>query len=373
MVMVTMSALSLLLAAPAPDEFVRAYSEAIQSYDPIHLELSFREVCEAPTKLNGVAIREGSYVVRRDGKRWKIDAKGLSRGFNDEGRLHEVRTDHEWVVNESFGEVLVQVDVASKKLDYVDFRREPRPERETVATADSFMMLFGFNYGDGKLPLVDVFRESKLEAREEMLKGKPALRLDSIGRFGRATVWFDPQAGMQVCRLVKLKSGEDLLYDNKVSSIPVVPADRFSPGGKVITIETALDVTKFAKSGDKYFPQDAVITAVSNYADGRKAGTRYTLHVDSVRLGAIPASEFNVTTPIPDGFAVQVTDQPNIEYEWRGGRIQKSISAEARANLRAARFGSTFSIAGYFFGFAALLLLTAVLATWLYQRAGTNT
>ena len=59
--------LSLVIAVPTPDTLVDRYVECIRFYDTSELKLQFREVCESPTRLQGVTIREGTYVVRHDG------------------------------------------------------------------------------------------------------------------------------------------------------------------------------------------------------------------------------------------------------------------------------------------------------------------
>jgi len=361
--------LGLLLPLATPAELVQEHLRSVALFDGVEFELTFREVCEAPTELDGITIREGSCFVRHDGADWRLWQRELYRSANETRKLEESRLDHEWLVSKSVGEIIVETSDEHRTPRYVIANLTARPTRESVGTADSFMMLLGFNYGDGGRSLSDVFGDSRLEAHEDVLNGHTTWKLQSEGRYGRTTIWFDPSAAMQVCRLHREKSGSDLLNDIPISQLPAANPDKFSPGGKIRTIETFLDISKFGKWNDSYYPIDGVIQSTTSYFLGQQSSIRYSFHIDKFRRCEFTEADFKIRSSIPDGYAVQVDDQPNIEYEWRGGQIVKAISAVARANLLTSRFGSSFSIAGYFLSFSIVVLLLTTLLVWRYRRA----
>ncbi|MBI3839335.1 MAG: hypothetical protein HY288_15560, partial [Planctomycetia bacterium] len=172
---------------------------------------------------------------------------------------------------------------------------------------------------------------------------------------------------LRVKRLHFLKTGDDLYNDKKVSDFPLVQPSPSEPGGKISSLETTLEVSKFEESGGARYPSAATITTAKNYENGQRSAARYDMRIDRFKRGGFSASDFAITT-VPDGYVVQVQDHPNVEFEWKNGAIVKTLNSETQSRLGSAKFYSTFSIVGYLLVFAICLIAVAYLGSWAYRR-----
>jgi hypothetical protein len=355
--------------APTVDDLIGAYLDSGRMYESCEFRLTFLETHEGASPLAGITTSEGTYHVRRDSGRWRIASQETIRRFNSQKQLKETRKAFETVVT-SPTYILVGLQGQGPKVEYVAAHLDGRPESEGVLTTGYFTLLFGFVPGNGKTPFLDVLRQSTLSVHSDATLGEPTWRLESHGPYGKARIWFDPAWGMQVRRFAFEKSGADLLNAKKVSDLPEAKPNSFGPGGRVQRFERTLDVTRMERAGDVYFPADCVIKTATEYAGGKRTAVRYAMHIDQFRPGGVFADDaFAITTPIPDGFRVQVRDRPNIEFEWRGGQIAKVVNAATERNLSSSRFaGTSFFPIGYFILFAVALLAAIGVGGFAYRR-----
>jgi hypothetical protein len=362
----------LVAADPTTSDLVKAYDSSIGIYNHVEFRARFREIYDGPSIMNGRVAREGTYFVRHDERRWKITFDGVAR-HPEGGRIVEVAEAFEKCVNDR-GFIEAGRDrhenETTEKLEYVIAEFKGPSEARRFEFTDHFLTIFGYFPAIGSRSLTELLQSSKLEVHRDVdvSSGKLLWRLESVGQYGRVSIWFDPEFGMQVRRLTKTAAGDDLVDTVKVSDIPPISADLWRPDGQIIKFTTAIDVDRFASWGDTFYPSKFTVTVAEEYTSGHMI-RRYETEIDNFRGSPEFADDAFEMKTIPEGFAVQVDDSPKIEYQWRDGRISKVVNRATERNLFSAVFRSTYSGLAYFVIFAVLLIGLLLVGTWVYRRA----
>lgn len=360
------------VTAPPATDLVDAYNAWSLAFDGAEYHFHIRENYHGPKPVNGTMLREGDYLVRRDGQRWRIEYEGIARlPVDRQGKVETSSHAFEFSVANPPTFVQVGRDGDAKEVQFVLAHLNGLPaERPITVATDDFMAVYGYINGNGTRSIQDILKESALSTATDIIDGTPVWRLDANGVDGKLQIWFDTERSRRVHRLLLTKTGSDRFGKKRLNEIPAAdPSDLYYPAARLQKVSVLLDMARFGQLGDDRVPADMTLVTTMTYSNDSRVEMRYEMHIDEFSRNPVWAADaFDVSAPIPEGFVVQVEDQPNVDYEWRNGKISKKVNRGTLANLMASVFETAFSGVGYFVVFAGLLLGIAAAGAWAYRR-----
>jgi len=362
-------AVTVLMQAPDSSELFDTYVKSTQVFDHAEWRLRFGEKYSGPKPLNGTIIREGLYTIRRDRDRWKINFEGINR-LLEKGRPRTEPEVYEICMPEKERYLQVGVDGKSKQPDSLIAYLHGLPaDRPIGATIDNFMALLGYLPGNGQYPLEAILRESSLSVHEGRLDGRPAWRLAAATKYGKVNIWFDADEQRLVRQIDLEKSGDDLSNKIAMKDMPEQPGSSFYPNGRLMRSAEKLRFEKYEQKDGRAVPREALLETTRVFTGDQKVTIQYQMVVEEFKaVDSFEKGAFDISTAIPEGFNAQVQDEPNIEYQWRSGKVVKAVSDRTLSNLLAGWFDSAFSPIGYFVVFAVILTAVSALSVWSYRR-----
>lgn len=252
-----------------------------------------------------------SLQFRRDNDRteWRgsifpCDANGnADPNFNH--TLNEIFTEDRYVsfgkpANEQLRGVVVGTDVNDKLQRLLDDPGQGSP-------------LWGRIFGSDHKSVADLLAESaELRMRRETLKGASCYVLEGTTKYGKVSVWIDPQKGYSALKWTIEKRKPDLFNDRPISAESWV---------------ATFDSVKFQEIANKFVPIAGVFTLSDRYPDSRNYCDREEITVSDVRLNpdfdSMRAFEIN----FPNGTRVFSKEAPGIRYKWQDGAVVPDVDS----------------------------------------------
>ena len=290
-------------------EIIQHYKESLQYVQSVSMKIDINVVDETKSG-NGQEFSyvKTSFVFRRDhdqtewiGDRLFVDKEGVvdtSKSFV----LNNVMTgDASWSV---IGLVNKLPMLATKTKEYKERQKGLFDDPEHGGA------LFSRIYGNSHKSATDLLAESAdLHLKDEMenVNGALCYVLEATTKYGKVTVWIDPERGYNPLRWIIHKTEDDLFDDKPISSN---------------SWEAVFDASKLQKIGETFIITGGNLTHTISSADGYTSVSRYTYKVSEAELNP----DFNALgafkIKLPNGTPVQIAES-QIKYRWWNGKIVK--------------------------------------------------
>jgi hypothetical protein len=363
---------------PTPQQLLSAYENHLKTYERATLKVHAHICLSGLMAPPGTFEEQSEYCIWRDKDRWKYL---IDRSFQspDNGALKSFRTTTEMLYPER-GSVHVESEPDTRKVKYVvaSLDELPETERMRIGAFEASVALNGY-FGNGGVLLPAILRASSLTARKQQLSGQDLWVLEGTGAWGRHALWLDPNHGYLPRRIEQHKRGHDWIEPGK-SVLSLAPGDGiYNPAASYDRITQRMDATTIKHVGNSDVVVAFTVTEETRFSNGQSVTSNSSFRFSDIDLRPdfSSADPFKINSPVPNGTPVQVTDHSGIKFEWRDGRIVKSVNASSLANLEDVAFIASRSmhdlgwrmpiIAG---GTAAALVLVAWCARrWLNRAA----
>ncbi len=341
---------------PTAEDLIQAYERSLSPFRKVTFRLHERVYAVAGWERyggekvpDGTMTRDAACHYWREGKRWKVWESSERLAWL-KGTASMRKVAHE-TIYPAKGQMNIILDEQGRKAEGMLVNPNELTEEESLAIGivSGAFCLPGV---DGRMSglldsLPETLRASRASAKRAQLEGKDVWLLECTGpRSGQLSAWLDPSHGFLPLRVVVLKqNNEDY----------VEATDQF-------------DATKFSFVGDHPVISDCVATSETLKKDGTREITRVTGTFSEINFNPdFSTDPFTPSVPIPDGFPVTVPGEESIAYEWQGGRVVKSVSQSALANLQGNVFHSMSALRRWFWP-AVVLLVIGVGVLWFRRR-----
>lgn len=362
-------------ADPTPAELLQAYEKTLGRYDRVAYRAEVQLTYDGPKLPVGTVIEDSSYQVSRDGDRCKILSSRTFHGRNqktDKMQKTEQRGEMLWPEKG-----LIWVD--DKPFQGERFRFGVRARfGEATATErlsmspDGVSPVYGRFHGNGRLPLPDILRQCALSARKQQMNGQPVWVLEATGKWGSFALWLDPEADYLPRRLEQRKKGADWIEEGMPVSSVSGWKTSYYPEGRLTEDSVILEGVRIERLDTTHMLTGFTMRRSTRFDNGQTVTIATRAHIQNVRLNPDFAKEnpFTITTPVPNGTRVRVLDQPNIEFEWRDGKVVKAVDQASLGNLLGHGFLSGSLWSGLLAAGSLVVLAFALTAgsRWLVRR-----
>ncbi|MBX9584337.1 MAG: hypothetical protein K2X87_28900 [Gemmataceae bacterium] len=261
-----------------------------------------------------------------DPPRWKVLDRGSTTSMQD-GRQVTNTSQGEEVISAA-GEISVSADPKTgRALSGVSAYVRPLPPEllQRLTYGPYSLALDGRTNTNGFIPLPELIRDGRVKTEPTPLNGKPAVLVESAGRWGRLNVWLDPANGYLPVRIAQEKSAGDLIYEG----VPVgsVTKDEDGKPVKLTSWKQEYNISRINKVGAGRMVTEFRHTATNTYADGSTDDLIEEVSISDIKVvDRWDKDPFVLSTIVPDGTKVSVWDDQPIQYEWRGGKIVKTVN-----------------------------------------------
>ncbi len=362
-------------AEKTPEELLSAYERTLDVYKRATFTVHTQGYYYGFALPNGTKIEDSTFQVFRDGERWKYLRTSTSQ-YPDKGKVGSTQSQSE-VLHPGKGSISVQYDPTKKKTRSVVAKlgELPDAERNLIWTYFFGLVTHGYLAGNltgdgGAYPLPVILRQSNLTARTEQLEGREVWVLEGTGKWGTHTLWLDPGHSYLPRRMVQRKERDHWVKpDLPIASLPVGNS-ALDPKVHCAGFNQQMTAPRFERINDRDVITGFTFEEEKRFVDGQAVSTKAQVRFSEVNLNPDFSSRdlFRITTPIPNGFPVQVRDQAGINFEWRDGAIVKSVNQDDIASLEGHRFlGGSLSRGLLITAVLAVVALASILG-WYWRR-----
>ncbi len=242
----------------------------------------------------------------------------------------------------------------------------PDAERADVSDVEFGVITHGYLVGNNGILLPQILAGSQRNARKATEAGKEFSILEATSEWGRLEIWLDPSRGFAPFRIEQRKTSGDWYERGRaLASIPVRKGTIY-PESPETAMLLDMQATEYAHLKDRDLVTGLTLHLETQFANGQSVVRQWTIRFSDFDFA--PHEAFAINTSVPNGTRVQVNDHPNIEYEWRDGKIVKKVNTASLNDL-----GGNFFKAGGWWRIVYILLglvpiLVAAVSVWWWMR-----
>lgn len=317
------------------NQLVDAYAESVSRVDKAKFDVVAKRSYYGPTAPNGYVIGDTRLKVWRDGDRMRMVRSETNRrrinGKDVSGQISD-----EWLFPGK-GFVLVNKDPATGAIRGTLARLDGSAE-EVRRKYSGFVHspILGHFFNDSSL-LPEVLRDSSLSMRAEHTDGIELHVLESVGKWGRHLLWLDSSRGHTLMKIEQRKGPADWVVEGRsLKSFPPISGNEMFPAASRQAVTRILRTTRVERVGNQFFITAFILDEAYEFDNGQQVSIRTDVELQRFELGLdiAKADPFSIGSPVPDGSSVNVENLEGISFEWRDGKIVKSIRQDSLANLR---------------------------------------
>ncbi|MFB3897732.1 MAG: sigma-70 family RNA polymerase sigma factor [bacterium] len=210
------------------------------------------------------------------------------------------------------GKVYIRYSIGTNQNNrgaYINTRKNEKWNKEIISIAYPGAMMIGYVQLNDSQRIDEILRQQQLlsvRTSQENINEVPCEVIDASGKYGKYTIWLDPQHDYQIAQMEVVRKEGDWTVDR--------------PLEKGTFMRNTLKNVRFERIDDIWIPMEATIEESLTFPTGNY---KYSIHHKLMSITLNP--DFNalnafVPNYIKDGTKVRFDKTgPNITYTWQNG------------------------------------------------------
>jgi hypothetical protein len=179
--------------------------------------------------------------------------------------------------------------------------------------------------------LVDVIAATTniIGPREDILDGVKTELYISESKYGKTSVWFDPNRSHLLMKIHQQKSLDSfIMNDKRIRDLS--PQQNDSSSKSLLSLDLTWILSNHQLHDGFYFPRKIRISEIDTYRQSPPELNESTVEYSNLRFFRANMTEHRkLLSYIPEGARVDIEDETTIRHEWRDGKIVKKVSTKA--------------------------------------------